>query len=66
MNVHSIPAGWLPDAEVSKRLRGTVPPGVAALDDRARDADGEAAIATNMNNDIRPKAHRRASEHIED
>jgi hypothetical protein len=34
-----MPAGWLPDGELSERLRETVPPGVVAPDDRAKASD---------------------------
>jgi hypothetical protein len=52
-----MPAGWLPDGELSERLREAVPPGIAPPDDRDRESDWPKAAEPDMKNAMKPVAH---------
>jgi len=45
-----MPAGWLPDAEVSVTLSDTVPPGAAEPDDKAKVLDWQNAAVPDHKN----------------
>lgn len=59
-----MPAGWLPDGDVSERLREVVPPGVTPPDDRDRESDWPKAAVQEMKNASKPVARLSAREHI--
>jgi len=62
--VHWIAAGWLPDGELSERLRETVPPGVAPPEDRDRESDWPKATEPDRKNAITPVANLSFMEYI--
>jgi hypothetical protein len=59
-----MPAGSLPDGELSETLSETAPPGAATPDDRARESDGGGAAMPDMKNAMKPVAHFNVREDI--
>jgi len=63
-NVHWMPAGSLPEGELSERFRDTVPPGAVAPDDSAKESDWQKAAAPDIKNAKNPLAYLSVREHI--